>query len=146
MGILDGSPGEAPRMGSFDEITVDECWRLLASKPVGRVGYTGSRGPQVLPVNHVVHDGTIVFRCAAYSGLARDVQGARVAFQVDQVDDASRTGWSVLVVGSAELVHDPDELVELWTGGAAHPWAPGTRTVYVRITAREVTGRQVTAT
>jgi len=143
MRLEDDSPDAQPRPRRFEELTVDECWSLLASRPVGRIGYTGTHGPQVLPVNHSARDGTIVFRTAAYNSLARDVRGNRVAFEVDELDDASATGWSVLAVGYATFVEDPDDLVKVWDGGA-EPWAPGTRTLCVSITPETVTGRRIT--
>lgn len=145
MGILDGSPGEPPRLGGFDELSSDDCWALLGGRAVGRIGFTGTHGPQILPVNHAVDDASIVFRTAAYDSIARDVRGNRVAFEVDELDDGMCTGWSVLAVGYAEMVDDPDELVKLWAGHGAEPWAPGTRTLYLRITPERVTGRRVTA-
>ena len=145
MGIIDGLPGEALRLGQLDELAGDECCRLLASRPHGRVGFTGRDGPQVLPVNHVVLGGDIYFRCAAYSDLARDVCQDRVAFEVDLIDDETRTGWSVLVVGRAEAVNHPDDLVMLWAEDGPHPSAPGTRTLHVRITPQSITGRRIVA-
>jgi len=145
MGIVDGSPAEPPRLGGFDELSADDCWWLLGTRAVGRIGYSGSHGPQILPVNHAVHDRGIVFRTAAYNSMARDVRGSQVAFEVDEMDDASCTGWSVLAVGHAEIVDDADDLVQLWSADAAEPWPPGTRTLYIRITPDRITGRRVTA-
>ena len=147
MGILDGHPGKPPRVAGFDELTAEECWELLAAQAVGRIGYTGTHGPQILPVNHAVDGDTIVFRTAAYNSLARDVSGNRVAFEVDDLNEPSCTGSSVLAVGPAEMVNDPDDLVRLWTrDGAAEPWAPGTRTLYIRISPQTVTGRRIRPT
>src|SRR4030095_1319408 len=58
--------------------------------------------------------------------------GARVAFEVDAVDEGSRTGWSVVVRGQAAEVLEPADL------GRLHrlplfPWAPGAKARYVRI-------------
>jgi hypothetical protein len=33
-----------------------------------------------------------------------------VAFEADQVDTSTRTGWSVLVVGRASVIEDIEEL------------------------------------
>jgi hypothetical protein len=57
---------------------------------------------------------------------------------VDDIDDDTHTGWSVLVRGrcrDAEPDDEPDPDV----------WAPGTRRVLFAIEAREVTGRRLGA-
>ena len=62
MGILDEPAGERqPRFGHFEVVKRSECWRLLAGKSVGRVGYVAPDGPQILPVNYAVRDTSIVF-------------------------------------------------------------------------------------
>lgn len=49
--------------------------------PWGRVGFSAPVGPQVLPVNHTVLDGAIVFRTDLYTSLADGTRGATVAFE-----------------------------------------------------------------
>lgn len=60
----------------------------------------------------------------------------------DDIDRGSHTGWSVLVVGPADTVPDSAELAELWRSGGPEPWAPGVRTMFVRVTPERVTGRR----
>ena len=48
----------------------DECLRLLASVPVGRVGFFADGEIVVLPVNHVVDGHDVVFRTAYGSKLS----------------------------------------------------------------------------
>jgi hypothetical protein len=48
-----------------------------------------------------------------------------------------------VAVGDAELVDDPDLLVELWGEQDPQPWAVGQRTQFVRITPTRLTGRRV---
>ena len=33
------------------DLAPDECWTLAAARPVGRLAWTGSQGPTVIPVN-----------------------------------------------------------------------------------------------
>ena len=40
----------------------DECLRLLASVPVGRVGFVADGEVVILPVNHVVDGQDVIFR------------------------------------------------------------------------------------
>jgi nitroimidazol reductase NimA-like FMN-containing flavoprotein (pyridoxamine 5'-phosphate oxidase superfamily) len=118
------------------------CWRLLARRPVGRVGFTSDRIPIVLPVNHYVDGTSIVFRTGGSTLLESLCHGARVCFELDEVDPLVETGWSVLVKGRAAEVTDPLELDDV-TRLPLRPWAPGAKDHWIRIEAREVTGRSI---
>lgn len=126
--------------GRLIELTTEECWELLASRPVGRVAYDDGAGPVVLPVNHQVHDGTVRFRTAPHSTLAHRVHDHRVAFEIDDVEEFHSSGWSVLVRGRATLV-DPDLRGDGDEGPT--PWVEGNRPLIVEITPTEVTGRRL---
>ena len=127
----------------FQHLPPEECRELLAAKSVGRVAFNGPDGPQVLPVNYVVLRRSIFFRTAAGSALGNAMRSTRVAFDIDDIDEVLQTGWSVVAVGEAELVDDPDLLVELWGDQGPKPWAIGLRTQFVRITPARLTGRRV---
>ena len=127
----------------FQHLPTEECRELLAAKSVGRVGFNGPDGPQILPVNHVLYRDSIFFRTAVDSALSRAMPDSRVAFEVDDIDEFMQRGWSVLAVGDADLVDDPDLLVELWGDRGPKPWAVGTRTQVVRIRTSRLTGRRV---
>src|SRR6266540_3144740 len=124
----------------FQHLPPEECRELLAAKSVGRVAFNG---PQVLPVNYVVHRRSIFFRTAAGSALANAMRNSRVAFEIDDIDEFLQSGWSVVAVGDADLVDDPDLLVELWGDQGPKPWAVGLRTQFVRIGPIRLTGRRV---
>jgi nitroimidazol reductase NimA-like FMN-containing flavoprotein (pyridoxamine 5'-phosphate oxidase superfamily) len=121
-----------------------ECLLLLARGCVGRVGFVVGGRPQVLPVNYAADDrGVVVFRTATNS-LLTAVAHQPVAFEIDGVDTAHRTGWSVAVQGEA------NELAELGTPSVdrlrAMPvvaWAPGQRDRWFSITPAQVTGRRL---
>jgi nitroimidazol reductase NimA-like FMN-containing flavoprotein (pyridoxamine 5'-phosphate oxidase superfamily) len=119
----------------------DECLRLLASVRWGRVGFTGAAGPQILPVNHTVLDGAIVFRTDLYSAVADGTRGTVVAFEADELDDRLQSGWSVLAVGEAQHVEDRAEMVDLFRR-MGEPWAPGSRPLVARIVPADLTGRR----
>jgi uncharacterized protein len=65
-------------------------------------------------------------------------------FEVDCIDLATRTGWSVLVRGEAFEVTNPTEVQRL-AKIAQQPWAPGAKAHFVRILPAAVTGRQISA-
>ena len=127
----------------FQHLPPEECRELLAAKSVGRVAFNGPDGPQVLPVNYVVHRRGIFFRTAAGSALGDAMRNTRVAFEIDDIDEVLQSGWSVVAVGEADLVDDEDLLVELWGDQGPKPWAIGLRTQFVRITPTRLTGRRV---
>ncbi|GAA3938983.1 pyridoxamine 5'-phosphate oxidase family protein [Actinomadura viridis] len=123
----------------------DECLRLMATVPVGRVVYTDRALPAIQPVNFVLDDGRdVIIRTERGSALAAALRGAIVAFQADDIDTVLATGWSVTVVGPATHVTCPAEIARL-DRLPLRPWAPGRREHYVRIAARYVSGRRVTA-
>jgi nitroimidazol reductase NimA-like FMN-containing flavoprotein (pyridoxamine 5'-phosphate oxidase superfamily) len=139
-------------MGAMlEELTRDESMRLIEQAEVGRIGFTGRYGPVVLPVNYKVIGGTVVFRTEEYGTLAEDLRTGipdaeyRVAFEVDDMDPATRTGWSVLLQGSAHHVDDESERASLLAVGV-EPWAGGERTLFMRITPAHITGRRILRT
>jgi len=113
----------------------ERCLALMASVPIGRVVYTDQALPAVTPVNFVLHGGQVTIRTAG-STLAAAVRGAVVAFQTDDIDPVTLTGWSVTVVGRARLVELPEETA----GPPLRPWVHLTGGSYIRITARDVSG------
>ena len=128
--------------GHFAELTLAECERLLAEHKAGRVGLNAPAGPQILPVTYTYHAKTIVFRTSPYGVLSSLDRHTRVAFEIDDIDDERESGWSVLVLGSAERVTREHALTSLWTDGPV-PWADGTRNLFIMITPETITGRTV---
>lgn len=126
-------------------IDVDECMRLLATQSVGRLAVVAGRYPRIIPVNFALDQGIVVFRTGPGTKLDA-AQHRNVAFEVDEVDLAGRSGWSVLVTGMAEVVTDrhSDEVVERSQGLAIDPFESGEKRHWVRILPDEVTGRRIT--
>ena len=92
----------------------DECLRLMASVPVGRIVYTRRALPAVELVNFALDEGDIVIRTDSGGKLAAATRGAVVAFEADQLDPAGQSGWSVTAVGPSSAVTDPGELARLF--------------------------------
>lgn len=121
----------------------DECRALLSTHGVGRVAVSTPDGPAVVPVNYEIVDESITFRTAPESVPAAAV-GKDVAFEVDHLDEALSQGWSVLAVGPARVVTDPDAIRRLAERAHTRPWAGGTREMWVSIEPRHLTGRRIT--
>jgi nitroimidazol reductase NimA-like FMN-containing flavoprotein (pyridoxamine 5'-phosphate oxidase superfamily) len=120
----------------------DEARELLATGGVGRVGLTIGALPAIFPVNYKVIDGAIVFRTAPGSKTAAATAGSVVAFEVDDYQASDRTGWSVLAVGQAELVHDIDFTFQV-LDAHLEPFADGKRSHIVRIEPTFLSGRRI---
>jgi uncharacterized protein len=126
----------------WQELSVAECRRLLAERHLGRLAITDAQGPMVFPVNYAFHQGSVVFRTDPGSKLDATAGGAPVAFEVDAVDEGSRTGWSVIVRGQAAEVAERADLERL-RALPLYPWAPGAKARYVRIRPVSITGRRI---
>ena len=123
-------------------LTRDECYDRLRSARVGRVAFVNQGDPIILPVNHGLDGESIVFRTAPGSKLLAGDAELRVAFEVDGYDVDRRSGWSVLVRGTAHTVEDAAEIGRLNRIGV-WPWADLVeRNHWIRIAAYSVTGRQ----
>jgi uncharacterized protein len=127
---------------AYRDLSRQRCLLLLERSVMGRLAYCSDSGPRIYPLNYVLHGETIVFRTAAYTTLGMEIGGRKVAFEVDEVDDAGH-GWSIVVSGLAEIVSDPDEAAELRRAADAQPWAPGVRSLYVKIPVRRISGRAI---
>jgi nitroimidazol reductase NimA-like FMN-containing flavoprotein (pyridoxamine 5'-phosphate oxidase superfamily) len=122
----------------LEELTREECIKLLRTQPVGRFAVAqGEAPPHVVPVNYILDGENVVFRSGPGTKLAL-VAGGVVSFQVDSIDPVRREGWSVLIGGRAyqAFAHEIDHLqLESYAGGEKERW--------VRIEPDVVTGRRI---
>jgi transcriptional regulator with XRE-family HTH domain len=141
---LDLPPGRKSRDGRavLQPLTAAECREFLGKSGIGRFLFTAARGPVAILVNYAMLGDDIVFRTTDQTSLAARAGQGRVSFEVDHLDEALAEGWSVLVSGEASVVAAPDELEQVSALGIV-PWAGGDRDTYIRITARDVTGRRI---
>jgi hypothetical protein len=134
--------GGAQAHGEFIHLDRPESLRLLATEQVGRLIFTVNALPAVRLMNFAVADGLILLRTAADTTVARKVDDAIVAFEADDLDAATSSGWSVVVTGRATRVTDP-ELIARYRKVPLVPWALGERDQFVAITIGVVEGRRV---
>jgi uncharacterized protein len=126
----------------LEVLPYDSCLRLLAAVSVGRVGFVANGEVVVLPVNFVMDGQAVVFRTASGSKLFGAEDKSAVAFEADNYDDITESGWSVLVNGRAEVMEDDAEIGRLsqlglqpWPNALDHPF-------WIRISPTSVTGRR----
>ena len=123
-----------------DGLWFDAQQRGISSQPFPGIAFDRLAGPVVLPVNYVVYEGGVLFRTSPHNSIARHVRGSKAAFEVDEIDDFTQSGWSVLLSGTAELVEDVHGLP---SESRPVPWAEGTRSLHVRVRPRSITGRRL---
>ena len=130
--------------GSLDVIPDDECYALLATQEVGRIGVVVDDHPLIVPVNYGLDDRTIVIRTHPGTMLSAASRGT-VAFEVDDIDRRERRGWSVLVLGTVEELGPEQraDLIERTQGSGVQPWAPGEHGVWLRVTPQGISGRRI---
>ncbi|MGE0877990.1 MAG: pyridoxamine 5'-phosphate oxidase family protein [Acidimicrobiia bacterium] len=118
-----------------------DCWKLLREADVGRLAVSIAGHPDIFPINHIVNDGAVMFRCQAGTKLAAAVLGQSVAFEIDGYDAWTGDAWSVVVKGRAielEKYADIDAAESL----PLFSWAAFPKPHWVRIEPDEITGRR----
>jgi nitroimidazol reductase NimA-like FMN-containing flavoprotein (pyridoxamine 5'-phosphate oxidase superfamily) len=127
-------------------MSTEECWGLLRRTPIGRVAFVHDGEPVVLPVAFGVIGHQIAFRSARGAKLGAARMNQPVAFEVDNWDATSLSGWSVLIEGSADTVYTDSEIAELEALGVMR-WTPQPfDTDWVRILPNDISGRRTSAT
>ncbi len=127
-------------------ISPEECADLLASSELGRLGVVVEGRPQIFPVNHVYDrpSGCVLFPTRAGTKVHAALDWPWVAFEVDGLEPDGDGGWSVLVVGRAELVEDPGDVARAAQARRVL-WAAGRGTRWLRIVPTTMTGRRISA-
>lgn len=129
-------------MTAIDELERDECLRLLGQSTFGRIGITFGALPSVLPVNYRLVGERIIFRTGHGTKLDAATCNNIVAFEVDEIDPLSHSGWSVMVTGEARKVTDPGDLALLEAEAVPH-WATTDIEATVEIATTLLSGRRI---
>ncbi len=138
--------GENVRGGDvrLERLSRYDCWQLVSElagpDAIARIVWSGPDGMAIVPMNYTVADGIIWFQTASDSSLARESCDQRVLVEIDQIDAASHTGWSVVVSGVASCLpseRDPGLLANL------HVWPQGPRDLLLQVEPQELTGRRL---
>lgn len=130
----------------FEALGREQCLDLLESNHLGRVAWQAADLPQILPVTYATHQGSVYFRTTPDGILSELAQPTRVALEVDELDQQTRSGWSIVLHGRTSAVSEPDALANLWAADSLVPWAGGNRTLFICIRPDRVSGRVVRRT
>ncbi|WP_214370276.1 pyridoxamine 5'-phosphate oxidase family protein [Pseudonocardia sp. H11422] len=130
-------------MGSFETLTTEDCWGLLARCAVGRLGVMVGRYPLIFPVNYALDGNLVTFRTGPGTKFEAS-QYAHVSFQVDQVEPSGKSAWSVLILGAASVpdLSHPAEVHRLEQLGIKSI-APGDKPLWILVLPEHITGRRV---
>jgi nitroimidazol reductase NimA-like FMN-containing flavoprotein (pyridoxamine 5'-phosphate oxidase superfamily) len=121
----------------------NECLELLALAAIGRLGLLVDGHPEIFPVNYALDGDSVLFRTAQGTVL-NQASMAEVAFEVDQLDESTRSGWSVLVQGIARDIGDSiDATSERLRRLSLVTWAPGARPRWFQIRPTKISGRRI---
>ncbi len=128
------------------ELSRRECLMLLSTRPFGRILYTASGLPAVVPVNFLVapdgQDGDVLVCTVRGDWLLASINHAVIGLQAEELDRDMDEGWWVTVVGRAEPVEDGDEAAAL-RADPRWPRIIGEREAIVRLRPGLTSGRRV---
>ena len=123
-------------------IEEEECWDLLASHGVGRVVVSIANMPDIFPVNYKLEDRAVYIHTVPGTKLAGAVLGRSVAFEIDDLDESTRQGWSVVAHGVAKEVEKLEDILHVETLGIT-PWTDSPKFRYMRIEVDDIAGRRI---
>ena len=133
----------AAKNATLYELTEADCRALIAAGGVGRFLFVqASRGPVAIPVNFRMDGTDVVFRTSGDSAVSEGIHQQPVSFDVDHLDDVLGEGWSVLLTGTARVISGDAEMSRV-RALDIEPWAGGDRSVYVRLSPTQITGRRI---
>jgi hypothetical protein len=119
---------------------------LLGSISLGRIVFTARALPAIRPVCHLLDGDYVIIRTdrnAAITSELRAETGTVVAYEADAIDMIEHLGWSVIVVGVAHRVTEPDQAAIYRQ--ALRPWVSGAKDQVIAIHADMVTGFRLVA-
>jgi uncharacterized protein len=132
----------ATAASAIEVLPEETCARLLRDHEVGRLAFVVGGQPEIFPVNYAMDGEVIVVRTAPGTKL-RHLPHRRVAFEIDGLDGATGTAWSVVVKGLAEdATARIDPFAAHHRDAPVHTWAPGERNHSLVIYPATVSGRR----
>jgi nitroimidazol reductase NimA-like FMN-containing flavoprotein (pyridoxamine 5'-phosphate oxidase superfamily) len=120
----------------------EECLRLLALAPLGRVGLTDGALPAIMPVHFTLWHDEVVFASLPDVKIRSAERGDVLVLEADHFDPATEEGWSVCAIGPARVVRARQEVDALHCRRFT-PWAGNSRVTYVAIRPDVLRGRRL---
>lgn len=140
MGTMHEGNGR-PGRKQLGELSDHECYLRLAATHLGRVALSVGALPRVFPVHYALLGRDPVFRTDVGAKLSAAAQGNVVCLEIDDAVPEYHTGWSVMVIGPADILVDPADLAAA-ARLPLNPWVGGGDS-FVRVAATLVSGREI---
>ncbi len=100
-----------PKM-SAEEMTRKEIDQFLTCARVGRLGLSLEDGPYIVPVGYAYADGKIFFHtCNKGTKMNAIRKNPNVCFEVDETLSDTSIFKSVIIFGTAEIIHDKEKMI-----------------------------------
>jgi nitroimidazol reductase NimA-like FMN-containing flavoprotein (pyridoxamine 5'-phosphate oxidase superfamily) len=128
---------------SFERLDAAECWRLVGTQGVGRIGFMSDTRVQIVPARYDAHRHTIYFRAGTFGEIARRVHGQSVSLQVEDLDPRTLSGWSVVMSGQAHRVEDAATVAARWSARRPSPWLPSPDSQWIAVPVDDIQGERV---
>jgi nitroimidazol reductase NimA-like FMN-containing flavoprotein (pyridoxamine 5'-phosphate oxidase superfamily) len=128
---------------TFQRLDAEDCWKLVGSQGVGRIGFMSETHVHIVPTRYDAHRGTAYFRAGTFGELARRVHGQSVSLQVEDLDRRTFSGWSVLMSGQAHRVEDAATVAARWSAGRPSPWLPSADSQWIALLVDDIEGERV---
>lgn len=122
----------------INEMTKEESLERLKTQELGRLVVRRKEDMDIFPVNYALDGESVYFRTAEGAKLFSVNLNHDVLFEVDHVD--GEQAWSVVIKGDAEVLKSYDD-IEKADELPLKPWVPTLKYNYVRINAKEISGR-----
>ncbi len=90
-----------------DFLEVDDCYDKLASKEIGRILFSQGALPVMTPARYAVNGRDLYLLTGPNAEQHAGISGAVIAFEVDDLDPCTGSGWTVTVTGIAEACTHP---------------------------------------
>jgi uncharacterized protein len=124
----------------LEVLNAEDSFELIGGGTIGRIAVSVGALPALIPVQYVVDDGDILIQLDDGFGC-RIADGCVLGFEVDQFDAARRSGWSVLIIGTAKSLDAAE--VEAATGEPLPHRDDHPHCKYMRLHPGTVTGRRI---
>jgi uncharacterized protein len=80
-------------------ISEAQCWQLLGTASVGRLSLSMNALPAIFPVQYYLDEDRVAACLGGFEIPERSAHNAVVSFSADQIDEQTRSGWTVNVIG-----------------------------------------------
>jgi len=126
-------------------LSEDECLSLLKAESVGRIGFAGRDGVEIIPVGYRLGAGPRLFVSTQTWGIVGQLAecGARCSFEVDHHASTLISGWSVLMQGVLTRLDGAGKAAYGQLDRSLDPWPGYSDAKPVQFVPRSFSGRSV---